>query len=220
MDKENTSLITEQDELDSEQANELLQRQDMLQKEAQAVVEELGIVAVLSSVGTVRVLGSSVLGLMTWRDIDIAVSSPGITSKQAYEAVQPLLTHPHVKQGRYLNESEFYNPTGLLHDERYFFMVYYDRQSESDWKIDISFWLAPGIHPEPIYETVKQQLTPETRLAILRIKDVWYKLPFYRQEVSSVDIYDAVLQQGVRTLDEFDAYLSERSKPTRAGNQS
>lgn len=210
MDKENAFSVTEQ-------ANELLQRQNMLQQEARSVVEELSIVAMLSSVGTVRVLGSSVLGLMTWRDIDIAVSSSGLTSKQVYESVQPLLTHPHVKQGRYLNESGFYNPTGLPHDERYFFMVYYDRQAESDWKIDISFWLAPGIHPEPIYEAVKQQLTPETRLTILHIKDIWYKLPFYRQEVSSVDIYDAVLQQGVRTLDEFDEYLNERGKPTRAG---
>jgi hypothetical protein len=213
MDKENAFSVTEQD-------NELLQRQNMLQQEARAVVEELGIVAMLSKVGTVRVLGSSVLGLMTWRDIDIAVSSPGLTSTQAYEAMQPLLTHPRVKHTRYNNESGSYNPTGLTHDERYFFMVYYDRQAESDWKIDISFWLAPGIHPEPIYEAVKQQLTPETRLAILRIKDVWYKLPFYRQEVSSVDIYDAVLQHDVRTLDEFDAYLNERSKPIRAGNQS
>ena len=204
----------------TEQANELLQRQNMLQQEAQAVVEELDIVVMLSNVGTVRVLGSSVLGLMTWRDIDIAVSSPGLTSKQAYEAVQPLLTHPRVKHVRYNNESGSYNPTGLPHDERYFFMVYYDRRVESDWKIDISFWLAPGMHPEPIYEAVKQQLTLETRLAILRIKDVWYKLPFYRQEVSSVDIYDAVLQHGVRTLDEFDKYLSEQSKPTRVGNQS
>jgi len=198
-----------------EEAEQLLQRQDMLQKEAHAVVEELDIVDMLSNVGTVRVLGSSVLGLMTWRDIDIAVSSPSLTSKQAYETVQPLLTHPRVKQGCYLNESGSYNPTGLSHDERYFFMVYYDRQAESDWKIDISFWLAPSIHPEPIYEAVKQQLTPETRLAILCIKDVWYKLPFYRQEVSSVDIYDAVLQHGVRTLDEFDQYLNERGKPTR-----
>jgi len=200
-----------------EEVDQLLQRQDMLQKEAQAVVEELAIVAMLNNVGTVRVLGSSVLGLMTWRDIDIAVSSPGLTSKQAYEAVQPLLTHPRVKQGRYLNESGSYNPTGLPYDERYFFMVYYDRQAESEWKIDISFWLAEGIHPEPIYEAVKRQLTPETRLSILRIKDVWYKLPFYRQEVSSVDIYDAVLQHEVRTLDEFDQYLNERGKPTCAG---
>jgi hypothetical protein len=37
-------------------------------------------------------------------------------------------------------------------------------------------------------------------LIILRIKDAWYQLPAYRREVSSIDIYDAVLQHGVRTL--------------------
>ena len=62
---------------------------------------------------------------------------------------------------------------------------------------------------------IEQKLTPETRLIILRIKDMWWKHPSYRQEVSSVDIYDAVLQHGVRTLDEFDQYLVERGKPIR-----
>ena len=37
-------------------------------------------------------------------------------------------------------------------------------------------------------------------LIILRIKDAWYQLPAYRREVSGIDIYDAVLQHGVRTL--------------------
>jgi len=198
----------------SEQAELLLQRQDLLQNEAQAVVKELELVRLLSGAGTVRVHGSSMLGLMTWRDIDVAVSSPGLSIERAFETVQPLLTHSRVKQVRYLNESGPFTPTELP-DERYFFMVLYDRQTESDWKIDISFWLGEGIHPEPIHERVEQQLTPETRLAILLIKDVWWKLPTYRQEVSSVDIYDAVLEHGVRTLDEFDYYLTKHGKPTR-----
>src|SRR5258708_7149528 len=62
----------------------------------------------------------------------------------------------------------------------------------------------------------EQHLTPKTRLAITRIKDAWYQLPAYRQEVYSTDIYDAVLQHGVRTLTEFDDYLAQRGKPTRA----
>ena len=62
---------------------------------------------------------------------------------------------------------------------------------------------------------IEQKLTSDTRLAILRIKDVWWKQPSYRQEVSSVDIYDAVLLHGVCTLDEFDQYLVERGKPNR-----
>ena len=94
-------------------------------------------------------------------------------------------------------------------------MVFYDSGAESDWKIDISFWLAEGVRPEPIHDMIEQKLTPETRLIILRIKDVWWKQPSYRQEVYSVDIYDAVLLHRVCTLDEFDQYLVERGKPTR-----
>jgi hypothetical protein len=193
--------------------------QDMLENESHAVVEELNLVRLLSKIGSVRVHGSSVLGLMTWRDIDVAVSSPRLTIGQAYEGMQVLLTHPRVKEVRYLNESSSFNPTGLPHDERYFFMMRYDRHDdrhvESDWKIDISFWLSEGTHPEPIHDMVKQQLTLDTRLAILYIKDVWYKLSYYRNEVSSVDIYDAVLRHNVRTLAAFDHYLLERGKPTR-----
>lgn len=196
-------------------AEQLLQRQAMLQNEAQTVVKELDLVPLLSNAGTVRLHGSSVLGLMTWRDIDISVSSPRLSIERAYEAMVPLLTHPHVKQVRYLNESGSFNPTGLPRDERYFFMVMYDSGAESNWKIDISFWLEEGVRSEPIHDMIEQKLTPETCLIILRIKEVWWRQPSYRQEVSSVDIYDAVLQHGIRTLEEFDHYLIERGKPTR-----
>ena len=205
----------EQNTQETEHSERLLQRQAILQNEAQTVVKELDLLRLLSNAGTVRVHGSSVLGLMTWRDIDISVSSPRLSCKRAYEFMLPLLTHPHVKQVRYLNESGSFNLTGLPRDERYFFMVLYDSGAENDWKIDISFWLGEGVRSEPIHEMIEQQLTPETRLIILRIKDVWWKHPSYRQEVSSVDIYDAVLQHGVCTLDEFDQYLVERGKPMR-----
>ncbi len=205
----------EQNIQEIEHSKRLLQRQAMLQNEAQVVVKELNLVRLLSNAGLVRLHGSSVLGLMTWRDIDVGVSSPRVSIERVYEVMMPLLTHPHVKQVRYINEGGSFNSTGLSRDERYFFMVLYDSGAESDWKIDISFWLDEGVHSEPIHDMVEQKLTSETRLAILRIKDVWWKQPSYRQEVSSVDIYDAVLQHGVRALDEFDQYLVERGKPTR-----
>ncbi len=51
---------------------------------------------------------------------------------------------------------------------------------------------------------------------ILWLKDIWYRLPAYRDQVYSVDIYDAVMAHGVRTPTMFDAYLAARGKPTRA----
>ncbi|MDQ2716934.1 MAG: hypothetical protein M3Z08_18680 [Chloroflexota bacterium] len=214
MSEEHPSSTLAQEMLRPEQAAMLLRRQDALQREAQAVLAELGLVKLLSPAGTLRQVGSSVLGLMVWRDIDLAVSSPGLDIEYVYAIMQPLYTHPQVNQVRYLNGRGPFNPTGLQINERYYFAVY-AMLAGSEWKIDISFWLGAGIHPEPLHEAIEQQLTPDTRLTILWIKDIWYQFPAYRQEVYSTDIYDAVLQHGVRTPTEFDDYLVQRGKPAR-----
>lgn len=214
MNEELTSPTVQQETQQPEQDELLLQRQNLLQDEAQSVLKELNLIELLSAGGVVRQTGSTVLGLMVWRDIDLQVSSPQLSIERAFEIMHPLLTHPYVKHVRYFRQSDHFKLAGL--DERYFFMVYYERPGQAEWKLDISFWLGEGVRPEPLHDAIEQQLTPETRLTILRIKDVWYQLPAYRVEVASTDIYDAVLQHGVRTLTEFDQYLAERGKPTRA----
>ena len=216
MSEEHYSFVTDRDILPPEQATYLLQRQQQLQDESRTILAELNLLELLSDAGTLRQVGSSVLGLMVWRDIDLAVSSPRMSLERVFEVMQPLCIHPRVNRIRYLNESGTFNPTHLLMDERYYFGVYYTPQAGNEWKIDISFWLMQGIHPEPIHDAMKQQLTSETRLAILWIKDIWHQLPTYRNEVYSTDIYDAVLQHGVRTPAEFDRYLAERGKPARS----
>jgi hypothetical protein len=59
---------------------------------------------------------------------------------------------------------------------------------------------------------MQRRLTDETRLAILWIKDVWHRRPTYPYEVGGVDVYDAVLEHGVRTPDEFAAHLRARGR--------
>lgn len=200
-----------QETLQPEQAAQLLQRQQMLQEEAQAVLEELDLVNLLSASGSLRQVGSSTLGLMVWRDLDLAVSSPGLDIESIYELMRPLYTNARVQGVRYLNESGSYNTTGQPEHERYFFMIQYETLAGNEWKIDISFWLGQDIHPEPVHDTLEQQLTSTTRLAILWIKNACYQLPTYRNTFYSTDIYDAVMQHGVRTPKEFENYLAARS---------
>jgi len=102
-------------------------------------------------------------------------------------------------------------------NERLFFMIYFEHASGRIWKIDVPFWL----HPEPRHERryhneIAARLTPETRLAILWLKDLWHGTPVYPTSVGSVDIYTAVLDHGVRTPAEFDDYLTQREKPALA----
>jgi hypothetical protein len=217
MNEEEISPAIDLQTLHPEQATQLLQRQERLQVEARTVVAELGLVELLTSVGTLRQVGSSTLGLMVWRDIDLAVSSPGLSSAQAFETMRPLLIHPRIMQVRYFNQSGPFSLAGL--EERYYFAVVYSPEVGIEWKMDISFWLEHELHPETVHDVLMQQLTDETRLAILWIKTAWYRLPAYRTTVYSTDIYDAVLQHGVRTPAAFDAYLAEHGKPTYAQAQ-
>ncbi len=54
--------------------------------------------------------------------------------------------------------------------------------------------------------TMPARLTTETRVAILRIKQAWDVRPEYGKSVRGVDVYDAVLDHGVRSLEEFEKY--------------
>ena len=194
---------------------QLLWRQDVLQAEAQFVLRELDLLTLLSAGGKVRQMGSSASGLMVWRDLDLSVYSPGLSLERMYTIMQPLLTHPRIQRVRYLNESGAFNTTGVSRNERYYFGLYYLPLEGSEWKVDVSFWLDHAVRVEPIQDALEQILSQEMRLIILQIKNAWYRLPTYRSQVYSVDIYDAVLEHGVRTLDDFDRYLVERGKPAR-----
>lgn len=196
---------------------ELLMRQERLQADAERVLTELGLPEGLERAGRPVRVGSSVLGLMAWRDIDYNVLCDPLDGDRALEAIRPLASHPRVKKLRYSNEIGDLNATGLAQDEGLYWGVRYLPSSGVEWKLDI--WFLPSSTPRPEIEllrTLPARLTAESRLAILRIKDVWRRLPAYRGAVLSVDIYDAVLEHGVRTVDEFDAYLRARGKPDRA----
>lgn len=197
------------------QAAVLLRRQAALQAEAAALLTRCDLFQCLRKVGHPELIGSAALGLMVWRDIDIMVATPGLGVAQVFAALGPLITDPRVTQIRYLNQSGPFNETGRPEDERYYVATLYRADDEAEWKIDISFWLAGQPRHEIAYmDAMRRRLSEEARVAILWIKDVWRCLPTYRTSVLSIDIYDAVLEHGVRTPSAFEKYLRERGKPT------
>jgi hypothetical protein len=178
----------------------LLVRQAELQREAAAFVRELGLIEMLGRAGRVLRLGSAETGLMVWRDLDFGVDAPGLTSATAWETMRPVL--PRCSSLHYADDDE---------DRRHYFVMRIE-----GWKVDVSLWFA-GVPPrvEPFQAELPARLTEESRLTILRLKDVWRRLPHYPDVVSAWEIYDAVLNHEVRTLDELDVFLAARGLPTR-----
>ena len=180
-------------------AQALLDRQESLQREGENVVKRLGLLDVLGAAGRVIPLGSYVTGLMVWRDLDFGVDAPGLTKTEAWELVGPLLgrcSSLHYEDDR--------------DDARRYFVVHID-----GWKIDISIWVAgvpAGV--EAFQATLPGRLDDDLRVRILRLKDAWHTQPAYPYIVSAFEIYEAVLDHGVRTLDELDRHLAARGLPT------
>jgi hypothetical protein len=179
---------------------ELLARQAALQFEAATFVRELGLIEILSGAGRVIQVGSAVTGLMVWRDLDFGVDAPGLTTDAAWETVRPVLGR--CSSLHYANDRD---------ERRHYFVMSIDA-----WKVDVSLWFA-GAPPavEAFQAELPARLTHESRIAILRLKDFWHRLPYYPDIVSGWEIYDAVLNHDVRTLDALDVFLASRGLPTR-----
>jgi hypothetical protein len=202
--------------LDPAYAASLLSRAEALQTEAGEVMRRLDVMTMLAVLGHPEQIGSSVSGLMVWRDIDIIVRCQDVTLERVWDALRPLLTNPRVTRVSYSNETGVRSPTGDPADQRFYFVIHYEIARGAEWKIDISLWTsdAPRSHLAQLAE-LERRLTGETTLAILWIKDVWHRLPAYPYEVGGMEVYDAVLEHGARSPDDFDTYLRERGLPAR-----
>ena len=202
-------------QLDPTYAAELLERQRSLQAEARQVLSDLALMSFLSRLGHAEHVGSSVSGLMVWRDLDVGARCPQPSPDRVFQTLQPILTHSRVHEVLYREETGPRSPSGQPTDQRYYFVLRYMTAADQRWKIDISIWLSDAPRNQLGHlEDLARRLTDETRLAILWIKDVWHRLETYPDEVSGTEIYAAVLDHGVRTPEQFATYLLERSLPS------
>ena len=201
---------------DPEYMADLLERQQALQSQAQAVIASLDLITLFTPLGRPVLVGSVVTGLMVWPDIDIVVPCASLDPDRLWDTVRPLASHPRIRQLRWSNVRGRFNSTGRPEIDGYYVCIHYeegDITAEEVWRIDC--WFVPLDAPRPefaLMDRLQQELTEETRLAVLSIKDVWCRHPDYlSHKVCSTDIYNAVLDANIRSPDEFATWLRERT---------
>jgi hypothetical protein len=67
------------------------------------------------------------------------------------------------------------------------------------------------------FAALRARLAGADRPAVLRVKDAVCRRPTYRRDVSSMDVYAAVIDHAVRTVEQFDAWSASRGQPDDAG---
>jgi hypothetical protein len=84
------------------------------------------------------------------------------------------------------------------------------------WRIDLTLWLNdPHANVTAWHESLRDTVSIDQRSAILWVKDVRHRLPSYPDRVGGLQVYNAVLDDGVRTPQWFAEWLAARGYPER-----
>lgn len=190
----------------------LLVRQRALQAEASDVLADLDLLVVVGTIGGPVVTGSLALGLMVWRDIDVTTLCPTLDPASVFEVARPLARHPRVRRVTFRDDTGAWN-TDPDYPDGVYLGLDYRSPGGHDWRLDLWF-LLDGTTQFDLEDVVAlpPRLTPEARLAILRIKDAWHRRPEYGSTVRSADVYAAVLNHGIDTPEAFERYLETRAR--------
>jgi hypothetical protein len=187
---------------------ELSTRQAALRAEAGEVLGALDLAAIVSGTGSMVFTGSYVSHLMCWPELDVMVHvGAGFTPHDVLRLLHRVVARPGVVGFDYRDERGPRSPTGTTRDERYHVPIAFAFNGR-EWRIDLTLWLNdPHDNLLAWHENLRDTITADQRAAVLRIKDVWHRRPGYPEQVGGLQIYTAVIEDGVRDPDQFATWL-------------
>ena len=193
--------------------DELEQLNITITSEADRILYDYGLLAALSKYGNPVAVGSYVLGLMTWRDLDVYLETNEMTEAEFFQLGQDiaLCLKPHRMHYR----NEFVGKTPDLPAGFYWGVYTSTLKSPDVWKIDI--WSMDS-HQIELYKKefgiLKSRINTDNRPIILAIKHHYCHHPEYRKGFTSRDIYNSVIEEGVKSVNEFSQWLQEHKQIT------
>lgn len=170
------------------------------QQRARDIIRDTGLEAIWRSVGAeAHLVGSLRTGLlMKHRDIDFHIYSSPLRVADSFAAIARLAENPRIRRIEYANLLD-------AGDQCLEWHAWYADADEQLWQIDMihmprgSAWDG---YFERVADRIAAVLTPETRRAILQIKN---DTPG-EVKIMGIEYYQAVLRDGVRTYAEFEAW--------------
>lgn len=197
-------------------APDIFQTQEELQKEASKILEDLGLLALFGKYGEVAIVGSMRLGLMTRKDIDIEIVVPHFDKTTLKEILTSLCDKQFLRLDLTMIDNTTKQsqnlPVGFYIGIQYAgpnILIEKMRDNPLVWHIDAWFVTMEHARSTNMTNSIQEKLTPETKKIILEIKSELTKNPEYKNKFSGLDIYNAVLEKEITTVQDF---LSASSK--------
>lgn len=186
---------------------EIIDRAAQCRQRAQRVLEESGIAEVWREAGCrVNLVGSLRMELLaSHRDIDLHVYSKNITAESSFAIAAKIAVNQNVTEIRCIN--------GLHTDEHCVaWHIFYNFEGEI-WQFDV-IHIEEGTRFDGYFERMADRIvgvmTPEQRETILCLK---FETP-QGCDWHGVEYYEAVIADGVSSIDEMKSWVEEhRKKP-------
>ncbi len=193
--------------------NQLLNSAEELQKEAKEIIDKLDIISVLNEISDTQFVGSVQNGLMVWRDIDLHAYSEEIDRDVILDLLKNFGQLPSIQKVQFSNFKELRRDH--LESRRHLPQGYYvglrTIQPSGEWKIDI--WFGKREAFSGFYDITNfSNITEKQKVTVLKIKKAWLKDDGgYKDGITAVDVYKAVLEHGIGDEEEFEFYLQNKS---------
>ncbi|UIK04207.1 hypothetical protein [Neorhizobium galegae] len=191
----------------------ILEKQAELQAQADAIVSALDLDDILGAVGNPVRVGSSALGLMVRRDIDITTvceKLDGATHAAVAGIGRDLTLHPRIGALKFRNDTGLWNTAPQDYPDGLYLGATYRTETGEDWNLDIWFIDEPDRQPDLEHlKTLLPRLTDTARETILVIKaELAAMTPKGGKPAPSALVYEAVVDHGVKTTAEFERWMA------------
>ena len=186
--------------------DDLEQLNSTIISEANKILHDCRLLRILGKYGTPALTGSYVLGLMTWRDLDMYLETNNMTEGRFFQLGGEIALS--LKPNRMHYRNEFVGRTSTLPTGFYWGIYTTSLGFSDEWKIDI--W---AIDPKQVHtlqsqlDELKSRIDQDKRPLILAIKNHFCRHPEHRRKFTSSDIYHAVIEEGIRSVREFSQWL-------------
>lgn len=181
---------------------------EVIRKNAQLVLEKIGLIPLANKYGELFFTGSYALNLMTWNDIDMQIVFQ--QGRDPKEAFLEIFGH-FVKTPEFI-KAEVIHFTGDYKSfmPRGFYLGMHMNFSELGgiWKLDLWALSEKDFQKNrSLLEALEEKITPESRALILAIKRDLMKKEGRVPQMGSHFLYQAVLLEGIKDRDLINEYL-------------
>jgi hypothetical protein len=190
----------------------LLSKSNQIKADADKLLAESNLVEILSLYGDVKFVGSYPLNVMLRSDLDVYAITKENNREKMLEIVQKIFASNYFDEICFANWNDFEidNEVGI----KGYYIQPFVTIGENRWKLDVWLMTEDQFKPytEEFLELIKDDPNEEKRLAILKLKETFAEGEKYVTGINGKLIYKAVLQDNIRTPEQFKIYLEENNE--------